>query len=771
MQPPDPGAPRQFTFSLNQRSRYIKNTADIEVFGIRHHGPGSARSLLAALHAWQPDILLVEGPPDADALLSLCADPQMRPPVALLVYNPKQLSQASFYPFAEFSPEWQAILYAFRQNIPVRFMDLPLSLAFPLAVEETPQLTLQLGDAPDTGAVDPFRDIARLAGYTDPERWWEASFERLSGGAVSPAPETFAVVLELMRTLRDSKNIPETPETLLREAHMRQVLRAAQKEGFRRLAVVCGAWHAPALADPDAVKASADAALLKGLKKVKTTATWIPWSFDRLATQSGYAAGVIAPAWYRMLWNAESGHDATARWFTQAARLLREQDIPTSSAHVIEAVRLAEGLSALRLTELPGIEELREAAVTVLCEGSERSLDLIDRQLVIGDVLGAAPDAAPMVPLRADFEAQLKSCRLERSTAESSLALDLREDAHLRKSRLLHRLDLLGIPWGQTQDVGSGKQGRFHESWKMKWLPDYEIRLVEAGAWGNTVEEAATRKAQRSARTMENLPRLTALLGQILKAELPAVMPVLLQKLQHISALATDALMLADTVLPLVEVLRYGSARRLNLPAIEQLLDQIVPRACLQLPAACTGVNEEVAADVLKTLLGFNRGLDLLRTTDFEEAWRQTLQALSQAPGMAALLAGFATRLLLDKKLLQAAQAADLLQFRLSKGQPPAEAAQWLDGFLQGSGLLLLHHANFWQLLDDWMCALPESAFKEMLPLLRRTFSRFPQPEREKMLDLAKNGRRTGADLAEAWDVERAKLVLPVLQGILMRLP
>jgi hypothetical protein len=42
--------------------------AELHVFGIRHHGPGSARSLVRALDALQPDCVLVEGPPEADAL-------------------------------------------------------------------------------------------------------------------------------------------------------------------------------------------------------------------------------------------------------------------------------------------------------------------------------------------------------------------------------------------------------------------------------------------------------------------------------------------------------------------------------------------------------------------------------------------------------------------------------------------------------------------------------------------------------------------------------
>jgi hypothetical protein len=39
------------------------------LFGIRHHGPGCARSLLAALDALAPDVILLEMPPEAEPLL------------------------------------------------------------------------------------------------------------------------------------------------------------------------------------------------------------------------------------------------------------------------------------------------------------------------------------------------------------------------------------------------------------------------------------------------------------------------------------------------------------------------------------------------------------------------------------------------------------------------------------------------------------------------------------------------------------------------------
>ena len=59
----------------------------LHIFGIRHHGPGSSRSLQQALEALKHDCVLIEGPPDADGILSFVSSDQMRPPVAILVYT------------------------------------------------------------------------------------------------------------------------------------------------------------------------------------------------------------------------------------------------------------------------------------------------------------------------------------------------------------------------------------------------------------------------------------------------------------------------------------------------------------------------------------------------------------------------------------------------------------------------------------------------------------------------------------------------------------
>ena len=99
--------------------------SELRVFGVRHHGPGTARALLSALAAFAPDCVLVEGPPDGDELIHWLAHPALEMPVALLVYRPDEPRRAVFYPFADFSPEYQALRYGLDAGVTTGFFDLP----------------------------------------------------------------------------------------------------------------------------------------------------------------------------------------------------------------------------------------------------------------------------------------------------------------------------------------------------------------------------------------------------------------------------------------------------------------------------------------------------------------------------------------------------------------------------------------------------------------------------------------------------------------------
>ncbi|MEM1320192.1 MAG: DUF5682 family protein [Bacteroidota bacterium] len=747
----------------------------ITVFGIRHHGPGSANNLRQALHHLQPDLLLIEGPADAEGLLTYVADPDLRPPVALLLYNPKNLSQAAHYPFAEFSPEWQALRYGVEQRVPVRFMDLPQGTHFALdaaaaeeqqvAMEFEPQLP-QAEQQKRQIIRDPIGYMARLAGYTDSERWWEVYFEQREG------TEVFPLLIEMIGLLREELETELPLRERRREAFMRKTIRKAIKDGFENIAVICGAWHSPALHNIAQYKSSTDNALLKGTRKISIKGTWIPWTYDRLSTRSGYRAGVISPAYYRLLFHQRD--QMVVRWMSEVARLLRKEDLDASSAHIIEAVRMADTLAAMRHLPLPGLEEMKEAAVAIFCEGQNSRLELIEEKLVVGDVMGQVPPSIPRIPLQQDLEQCIKSARLSKeykATGVVDKELDLRKPSHLLASHLLHRLNLLAIPWGWEKKVRRYSQaaGNFHENWKLKWKPDFVIQLIEAGMLGNTVYEAAVNRSRRQAEEQERLPELTQLLEQALKADLKALVPFLVEHLRSRSALTRDVHHLMQGLPALVDALRYGSTRQMDVEALLQVITEMVPRICIALPGACIGVDEEEARKLFEQIQLTHQAISRLNIDDFTNQWVGVLGQIAGMQSIHGLLGGTCTRVLFDREVVDVERTSTRMRYALSQGNDAFQAAYWIEGFLYGSGLLLILNPTLWNILDEWIDELPEAMFTELLPLLRRTFSGFSSPERRKMLALAERGavEEKEQELVAAVDAKRAARVLPTLKLLL----
>lgn len=740
----------------------------MHVFGIRHHGPGSAKRLRRALKALQPDCILVELPADAEKTLHHVIAEGMRPPVALLIFDPKDFQRASYLPFAEFSPEWQALRYGARHGIPVRAIDLPLSKLFNRQQPATGrQLLLRRDAAAENDRIqhDPLGFIAELAGYRDSERWWEVTFEQEDGEVA-----VFQAILEMIRTLRSELAREETTESLLREAYMRKMIRKAQKDGFQRIAVVCGAWHAPVLADVKSIKPAADNKQLRGLKTTKTQATWIPWSFDRLARRSGYGAGVVSPAWYDLLFRRRS--EVTIRWMGRAARLLRSEAYEASSAHVLEAVRLAEALAALRRRAIPGLDELEEAALAVLCGGRPERLKHIHDKLTIGNRLGKVPAEIPVVPLQKDLEKAIRSARLTNESRTTELIqkdLDLRKPANRRASLLLHRLHLLGIPWGRRRKGSQWKTGSFTEEWSLRWKPEFAIRLIERSALGSTIHLAATNALLKAADDSDSLPALSELMEAALQSDLREAIDTLVIRMQQLAALTQDVYHLMEALPSMVHIIVYGDTRRTDTEAVVQLVDEIIPRICIGLPGAALQIEAEVAATLFQNILATHHAINLLDSAEHADNWLRTLLQLATRPEVQERVRGGALRLLFDKGRLSLAATRRQLHYALSRQTPTQEAARWLEGFLHGSGLLLVHHPELWQLIDEWVDQLSEDAFRETLPALRRVFSTHSPAERRKLLDLVRRGPQPAPDSSadQPWNERRTATVLPTLQLLL----
>ena len=771
----------------------------VHYFGIRHHGPGCARSLHAALASLQPDCLLIEGPPDADALLPFVTHAGLCPPVALLVHSPDDTHASAFYPFAEFSPEWQALQHGVQRGIPTRFIDLPqaVRLAQDKLYREKEDAIEKIAVGADvTGADaekglesameavfpqhhDPMDALAHAAGFADGESWWNHIVEERGD-----SEDLFAAIHEAMAALReewpdDARGPRAAEREMQREAHMRQCIREAVGQGHARIAVVCGAWHVPALQAKHTAKA--DAALLKGLPKIKVSATWVPWTYRHLTWASGYGAGVDSPGWYDYLWQrSQGGGDVgtspavasrASGWLARVARLLREHQLDCSSAHVIEASRLSDTLAALRGRAEPGLEELNEAVRTVICMGASAPLELIHRALTVSDRMGQVPPEVPAVPLQRDIEQAQKSLRLKPEALERTLDLDLRNTNDLARSHLLHRLRLLGIRWGELARSDRANRGTFRETWRLQWQPEFALRIIEATHFGPTVELAANACVAEQCASLTRLDALAELVDTVLLADLGTAVQAVSHALQTQAAITGDAVQLISAVPPLARVFRYGSVRQMDGDLLAKILDGLITRGAIGLPLACHSLDDSAAETLRDTLLPAHDAVGLRDSAEPSQAWQQALHQIAVGDACHALLRGLCCRLLLDAGHIAQAQAAVQLSRNLSAGALPLEAAQWLDGFLNRNAMVLLHDAAVWSLVDAWLAELADAHFLQVVPLLRRSFANFSQSERRELGGRAAHGVKPVPAIAPSeGDAARAALPVPTLR-LLLGLP
>ena len=687
---------------------------------------------MAALEAARPDAVLIEGPEEASALVPFLL--RATPPVAMLFYDVDEPRRAAFYPFSEFSPELQAIRWADRNGVPVSFIDLPASAS--------------LGMEAERGGSDALSRLAEAAGFEDVEDWWEHLVEHRQD-----TTGLFEGLERLMAELRSepvAEAAPDAEYERLREDWMRR----AVAEAGPNAAVVCGAWHAPALREKAGPKTK--------LPKVKVAATLVPWTYERLTFASGYGAGATSPAFYETLWSTPS-EAVTRRWLITVARLMREEDLDASSASVIEAVRLAEALASLRGRPRPGLRELREAAASVLVR-DDAVWGLIGRRLIVGERMGEVPEETPAVPLGVDLRALQKRLRLTVSDADGRLELDLRTENGLARSHLLHRLALLDIVWGTPERIEGGKRGTFHERWRLQWRPELALAVVEASPWGNTVESAATAKTQDRAAQAEGLDEIAGLVHGTLLADLEGAIPAVVRRLLDLSATAADAGELADALPPLVAALRYGSVRRTESDRLAPVVDAILTRLCLALPGACAGLDDEGAGRMSERLGATAAVVRLLEGREPE--WLDALRTIVQRADVHARLAGRAERLRFDFGAIDGEALARRLEREASVGAVAADTAAFVQGLLEGPGTLLLHHEGLWKAVDAWVGSLSTEAFDETLPLIRRTFALFSRPERRQMGERAAGGVKA-RERAETIDEARAARVLPVVRRIL----
>lgn len=716
----------------------------LTLFGVRHLSPAGAWHLRRLLEEKKPRLVLIEGPEDFTPLLSDLVRKETKPPIAVLAYTKQTPIHTLLFPLAEYSPEYQAVLWAIKNHSECRFIDLPSEVF--LAISAVKQQALD----GEEERLDIYGALDKLSGEDGHETFWERTLEHTTAdGSYHNGTNRFGSELRALTAGRES----DWAENLVREAYMRRRIEDALNEGFspNEIVVVTGSYHVDGLREnePMTDKELAD------LPRVEADRTLMPYSYYRLSSRSGYGAGNKAPAYYGLLWTSICANDMqkTARaYLSRIARWQREHGFPVSSAEIIEGVQLANSLAAMRGSAIPTLRDLRDAAITCLGHGSLSEISSAVANTEVGTEIGQLPDGVSRTSIQEDFYRLLKDLKLEkfRSLTPQELPLDLREDRMVKsekaafldldRSFFLHRLRVLGISFAQKQGVKQDS-ATWSEPWLLRWTPEAEIELVESALKGDTVILAANFQMKERVENASGMGEIAAVIEDAFTCGMPAAVSYATNALQ---AMAVDAAAIDDLAITsnrLSVVIQYGSIRKLDSSPLEPILQQLYLRACLLLPESCV-CDDNSSAEITKAI-------DILNSAELAHEfldsapWLNAIKEVSKRDDLNTRCSGFAAAILLERGQMSQQDLSVEVHRRLSKGVPADLGAGWFEGLAMKNRYALIARLSLWESLDEYLTDLDDEEFKRALVFLRRAFADFSPREKS---DIAEN-------LGEIWDL------------------
>lgn len=723
------------------------------LFGIRHLSPSGAYYLRKLLDKKNPDLVLIEAPSDFTSFLNEIVHPNINPPFAIMAYTKEVPIHTILYPFAVYSPEYQAILWANEQKKECRFIDLPSGVFLALSEQEKKNKDQRIGNSI-------YEKLDQISGEDGHETFWERTIEHCKEedsyqkGAEEFGRHLRTLELELEYTQKESVIPFARIENTIRESYMRYQIQIAIQEGFSpdNIVVVTGAYHVEGIRGETDRMTQKEVSLLP---KKEVEKTLMPYSYYRLSERSGYGAGNKAPAYYELLWEGLNRQDlsyTSYKYLSSLAAYERANGGIVSSAEVIEAVRLAFSLSQLKGFSYPARKDLRDAAVTCMGHGNFGEIAVAVADTEIGTKIGSLPEGVSQTSIQADFYRILEDLRLEKykSVTAQDLNLDLREKLRVKsekaanldlfRSFFLHRLRVLGISFVSIKQSHQEK-ATWAEYWTLQWTPEAEIQIVESVLKGETIEQAVSFELKEQIEKSVGISQISNIIQEAFYCGMPESVSYAIRALQTMAVETASLIEIGKTIQTLSLVVQYGDIRRLNQKPLIPLLEQLYLRACLILPENCV-CNDSAAKEITIAIESID---EAQRNHEFleEERWLQVLFSISERDNLNTKLSGFCAALLLERGEMGNESLSKEVQRRLSKGIPADLGAAWFEGLSMKNHYALIARLSLWESLSHYMDSLDDEEFKRALVFLRRAFADFTSKEKS---NIAEN-------LGEIWKV------------------
>ncbi|MFW6773295.1 DUF5682 family protein [Nocardioides sp. CPCC 205120] len=759
---------------------------------VRHHSPAAALAVRDLVAAYRPAAVLVEGPADYTRIDQLLLDHRL--PVSLMAWlrwepeddDEHPVLAHALYPFARFSPEWQAITQGARAGADVRFVDLPWHEQFWLEQRGRDEAAALL---PPDEVGEAFYD--RLAAYTgrhDLSAVWDEFVE------VEPDVDAATYLRRaavLGAGMRADAVAGEERDRLnrAREQHMAaEVLRARADHPSGVVLVVTGAFHTTGLQRLVAAGASARPPAPPPTHvppgRLESGHALLPTSYAVLDAHAGYLAGQPSPGFYDRVYDAGLARrggatdrdDVAAGLLAESVTALRGAGVVVSAADAIAATTTARGLAAVRdharVWRDDLVDGLTSALVKDVLVGGDHAADgghpLVGRlrHSLRGDAVGRLAPGTDQPPLVADVLGRCEAAGIPLEPTARVVHLDLDDAADRRRSRLLHTLAVLDIPAAVLErdattgdagrPTGSGRPGGARPTgrlgstqvWRVRWSERVATASVTASRYGALLDQALRARLAEEAR--EGIAALTGVLEDAVRCGVEDLRGDLADRITS-AVRATDELLdLRDCLGLLLRLHRfdrwYGVTGRADLGALlvvvatraVELVERLPPVGGGAAASSCAAVLRQVTEAVLSSPELHAAGLEeqLRAAVDAQlgdargGAARRTRRTAEErhAPEVEGALTG--ARWLLDSVV----PAADRPGVGPAGAPDPVATGAWYAGLMAVAGHLALAAPQLFDPLDAALRAWSADDFVQALPDLRRATAELVPAERQALL-------------------------------------
>lgn len=713
----------------------------MKTFGIRHFSPAGAYFVRKFLNENRPDVVLIEGPADFDFLIDDIVSKNLLPPFAIMAYTKEVPIETVLYPFAVYSPEYQAILWARENNKECHFFDLESNIMLGLESKNEDEI---ISDAPNK-----IHDKEKTSDF-DMESFWERVLEQSEDmNAYKSGSALFG------ESLRNEDEV--SLRDIIRESFMKRKIKEIIDSGIdsEKIVAITGAFHTSAIQSLDGAMTDKE---YDSLKKKDSNITLMPYSYYRLSKRTGYGAGNTAPAYYELLWQGFIKNDKTyheRKYLSLLAKYMREHGGIVSSAQVIEATMLSRSIANLRGGSIPTLVDLKDAGITCMGGGSFGEMAMGFAQSDIGTKIGVVPQESMKTSIQSDFLSRLKALKLEKykELVATPLQLDLRENLRvkskesafldLNRSFFLYRLVTLGIDFAKIER-NRQDNATWAENWILQWTPEAEIQIVESVLKGDTIDEAVAFVLGERLNNAISISEIADIIEAAFNCGIPKIVEGAGRKLDEMASGAVSIHEIAVTTSKLSDMILFGDIRKLDRKPLEPIVKRLCIRAALILAgeSAC----DDMAAVILVEDIQSIHNVFVLHDFLDKDLWFDKLMEVSNRDDLNTKISGLATAILLDTGKTDENTLRIEVARRLSAGMPAEIGANWFAGLSIRNHYALIGRLTLWESLSEYMDSLDEEEFRRSLVFLRRAFVDYSSKEKDMIAE----------NLGEIWGLNAA---------------